>query len=849
MAAIEVTINPLSSLYADLEKILKSLVIKYSYNAEMFENLETRKYSDEYLDALQGLDNYFTHTYTTEDMVEAVKEINPAFIVTDEVQSLFVKWVHHPEQVTKRFQQVLLNLRRKHIIETYEEPNDYYRMLNGLPNIDDKEFFYINDEFIEKYQLQELHLEHYGIDPELPIHKIEDTMGSRYINILEALGAFDALRKDYPEKKYLEFLGPNRISVKDARKAKNFEILRITTDVRAITLEVFYQTYDSCREYFVNTVYIPAHRQSIAYYDNFIALCIMSMTFQQVFARTIQYAIDREFFDDYMVQLLYSVYGLPYESRLPYEVQRRIVKNLNVLILNKATNKVIYDVAYLLGFHKITINKYYLVKERKFDSRGNLVYEMQPTYDDFGEVNGEEYDLEKMFDVYFQKVSLDSNNIYKAITDKSNYVDYHSLTMDDPLWWEDNDLFVEKYSDFYNFVETKYLGITISYKLSEMVFANIILFHLVFDLKDVIDDIKIELPKISETASVNLFDAIVAMCAMICKKYGIKGEILTDISKILHVLDENDKFANPDVCADTLGFNFQAVSNEPIDISNCGHKNCSYYDGSHVDENGAPSFCSKGEESPCKGMTHLDYTTKDVRKYLDFEEELIFDSYLDELKVGGKTMEEQIDAFNGLYKDVQSMFYFISNKLSYTDDIEEYYAYRNLYRALYIMKEEDQMFKKGFTEDSPVADTYLDYLESMQPDIADFIKQSDEVALYTAIDHVISQIELVLGNIDTLHLVNDGTSVLQEYLIKLIRFFKSYTTDLISLGTIYIFDFKPDNMLRLIDKVGKINKSIITDEKTMHLGYSDYMQAKTTITYPEKTMRFHDTALTVHPTV
>lgn len=848
MAVVDVTINPLSSLYADLEAILKSCIIKYSYNAEIFEDLETRKYSDEYLDALQELDNFFTYEYSRNDFVSALLSLNPMTEITDELEKYFEKWELDLQQVPKGFREVLLKRRRKSIIEKYDEPNNYYRMLHGLPNKEDTDEFFINEEFIKKYRLENLHLENYGIEEDIPIHKIYDIKGARYMNILETLGVFDGLRKDYPEKKYLNFLGANRISILDARKAKNFEILKLRTDLRSITVQSFYQVYESCREYFVSTIYIPSHRQSIVYYDNFIALCIMTMTFQQVFARTIKYAIDREFFDDYMVQLLFSVYGLPYEGRLPYETQRRLVKNINVLILNKATNKVIYDVAYLLGFHKITINKYYLVKERKFDSKGNLIYVMKDTYDDFGNVSGEEYDLEKMYDVYFQKVNLNSKNIYQAITDKSNYVDYHSLTMDDPLWWEDKDLWSEIYDQTFNFVETKYLGLNISYKLSEMVFANIVFMHLIFDLKDELDMIEVDLPKISETTTVTLFDAVVTMCAMICKKYGIKGEILTDVSKILHVLDENDKSSHPDISdiiPDTLGFNFQAVSSKLIDPYTCIYKKCPYYDETHVTEEGVGCFCTKEEESPCKGLTHLQRTTKDVRKYLDPEEMYMMDTYIDEFQVEGASMEAQIDAFNGLYKDIKSMFRFISNKLSYTESIEEYYAFRNLYRALFIIKEENEMFKKGFTEDAPVAETFLDYLETMQPSIAQFIKDSDEVALYSAIDHIISQIEILLGSMDTLYLVNDGTSLLQDYLIKLIRFFKSYTTDLVSLGIIYVFDFKPDNMLRLIDKVGAIHKTIVAKEDMMHLGYADYVNMKTEIIYPEK-MNIHDTIMVKH---
>lgn len=836
MAVIDVTINPIASLYEDLEAILKSCVIKYSYNAEMFETLENRKNSDEYFDALYGTDTFFIYTYKFDDFVKAIKEANREFQMTEESRKNILSWQRDLNKVPKALQSILLKNRRKDILENYEEQNNYYRMLNGQPDLEDHSFFYINDDFIKKYGLEDLHLEWYDIDPTIPIHEIEKRMGIRYMYILESLGVFTKLREEYPEKTYLNYLGENRIDISVSRKAKNFELLRVTTTVREITLQSFVEVYEKCREYFVNTIFIPEHRNSFAYYDNFIAMCIMAMTFQQIFARTISYAIDREFFDDYMVQLLYSTYGLPYERRLPYEVQRRIVKNLNVLIQNKATNQVIYDVAYLLGFHNITINKYYLVKERLFDSKGNLIYHMKDTYDDDGNVNGQTYDLELMYDVYFQKVDLKTKNLYQAITDPSNYADYNSITMNDPMWWDDEELWKEIYEREFNFVETKYLGITLQYKLSEMVFANIILFRMAFDKKEEFKKIMIDLPKITEHAEVSLFDTIVIMCAMICKKYHINGDILTDVSKILHVMDETNNTIDPsDIRVNTAGFNFQAVSKDIIDPKNCIYRSCVHW------KNGK---CDLDEDNcPCNGKTHLEKNTEHVREFLTKEEEIEFDKYFDTLEVDEEEMEGQVEAFNALYKDIRGLFDYISNKLSYTDTIEEYIAYRNLYRALYIMREENELFKKGYSDDSPVASTFLDYLKTMQPAIADFIEKANDIDLYVAIDHIISQLEEVLGELGSLHLVNDGTSILQEYLIKLIRFFKSYTTDLVSLGVIYVFDFKPDNMLRLIDKVGKIRKTIIVGNhraEALHLGYSEGLQMQKQIEYREKNMKFHD---------
>ena len=1204
MSVIKVTTNPLSSLYDDIKEILDSLVIKYSYNAEMNETLENRRSSDVYFDAKNQTDNYNSHVYTVSEITQAIKDLYRITEITSDWTHKIYTWNQNLNLVPDDLKEVLLSNRRKTIVDSYVEKNDYYRMLNGYPNLEDKEFIYINDNLIAELKLEDLKLKAYGISEDVPLHKIEETYGSRMINILDSLGVISKIKEKYPDKYYLNFLGENRIDLERARKAKNFQILRITSSTREITLRAFFDIYEQCRVYFINKIFIPEHRNSFTYYDNFIALCIMTMTIQQLFARTISFAIDREFFDDYMVQLLYGTYGIPYESTLSYAIQRRIVKNLNLLVQNKATNQVIYDVAYLLGFHNITINKYYLVKERKFDSKGNLIYIMKDATDSngydlykdskgnlYGRTQDEEgnfiyldeegvpyegsetlekvyeQDLSKMYDVYFQKVPLDTKDIYRAITDRGNREDYETLTMDDPLWWNDSeDLLSEIYESEYNFAETKYLGLTISYKLTELLFENVLLMRMIFDLKDSLEDVTIQLPNISADMNHSIFDVIVFICASISKKYGLKGEIVTNPSGILHVLDYNEHFSNPDRSCDTLGFNFQAVSAEKIKHENCNYTFCQAYepyiyesdedgrtiyrdnDGNkyicygrhsiketHVFVNMKTGIVYDGEEklkktvigrnpSPCQLYTYskkqtssrenalkvvsnaltlgepLDAIPKTSEKYechilnpkIDIPADLMYTGeayksnsdpqyiiaiepnkwfvldrrlfitttvpfsdpekdyvltyenrvykivpfnetnmirlkdireirtssmqevaytnpekhfetaykicytddnypiYLDSsgnkyyakkvyislintdysvdeiedmrveddgentyyydkdgnqylyqyryftldnssyfkgnakelelqklpimanheellhmygyyiLKVNGdgsysidkptkklylvdvetdinlgdtvykvypcdqishfernfsevqrffsdedrKKIEEytnnfmihvnspiatKIKDFNEMYSDVKGLFYFISDKLSYTTNVNEYHAYKNLYTALYIMKEQKEMFKKGYTEDAEVADTFLEYLEAMNPTLANYIKNATDIGLYQGIDHAIAKLENVVGNLDSLYLANDGTSSLQTYLIKLIRFFKSYTTDLIGLSIIYVFDFKPNNMLRFIDKVAKIHKKIGPEDHTWKFGKYDYARLHSTV--------------------
>ena len=79
-----------------------------------------------------------------------------------------------------------------------------------------------------------------------------------------------------------------------------------------------------------------------------------------------------------------------------------------------------------------------------------------------------------MYDVYFQKVRVNDYDYHEALEDPSNRVAYESVTSGDPYWIEDDPLYQEVWESEYNYKETKYLGVTVSYKLSELIYQNII---------------------------------------------------------------------------------------------------------------------------------------------------------------------------------------------------------------------------------------------------------------------------------------------------------------------------------------------------------------------------------------
>ena len=347
--------NPMANIYKDFIKILQTMTIKYSYLAEENETFETKKLADGWIEAKQKKDNFYTYRDYSKQELDAVGIIDYKIIskvLQGEIDSV-------PED--KR--EALLLLRRQRVLDRFEEQNEYYRMLNGYPPIKTKpnKMHYVPKEIAKAY----------NIEKSVPIHKLQDYYnkikdgeGDRIINLIDGLGIIKNLKKTHPDETYLNYLGSNRIDLIKARRAKNFEILSLDkVNIKSNVFDAFTDMYGKCRDYFVNTVFVNTFRSFFDYYDKFIAMCIMVMTMQQLIMKQIPFEVERNFFDVYAVQMLYDAYNIPYDLDIDEETQNNIVRNLNLIIQNKATDKVIYDIGKILGFNNLKVYKYFLGKE------------------------------------------------------------------------------------------------------------------------------------------------------------------------------------------------------------------------------------------------------------------------------------------------------------------------------------------------------------------------------------------------------------------------------------------------------------------------------------------------------
>ena len=819
------SLNPITRLYDDVVSILKNMVIKYSAKADEYETLEIRSYAEEYMAAYTKVDNFYTYEYEYDDYVSCG--------ISDD--DTIVAYLNNEELVPESLRNKLLKYRRDRVIAEYDEQNDYYRMLHGLPDLDDNEFFYVPEEYCIEY----------GIDPTVPVHKVEDVCGIDAITALEGVGYLDKLREEHPDKKYLIHVGPKRIGIYEARRAKNFAILYLSQiDIRESIYREFISSYEQARTYFMSTAYNYQYRNLIDYYDNFIALCIFIMAIQRVSVKAIENATDREFYDDYCVQLLYETYGVPFSDRIDENTQKQIVQNLNLLVQNKASNKVLIDIASILGFSNIEIYQYFLMKERLFDDKGRpIVKYTNRVNTSTGQVE-QVLDNEAMYDLHFQKVDIQEPNLYKALSESKNRVNYNDIVYYDPFWWEDDELHSEIWEREYSFIETKYMGATIPYRLTGLVFDSVILLKMILDQHKNEKDLMVELPKITENP-VSIVHTIVLLCAMMSKKYHISGEILSSPSKIIHALEVLDQDINcEEDHIEALGFNFDAFTKENIDKTKKILEDF-LIERDYFGANGHDIDVNEKGIQDTYSPTHLanyELNLKEVNKFYEYLSKLSIEST-------DVSKADKVKALNTIYTNMKCLYQFISHRMSTTNDYKEYYALKKFYEAAFYSDETFKVFgstnEKGERE---LPKTFLEYLKKNNPELYIFVRDCPEDNLYEYIDHIIYKLEGMISDIGSLYNRNDGFSPLQELLQTLIVFFKSFTVDLVDFGSTLIVDWRMENIVRFFEHpqyLGKTNE-IRDDLGTLNMG--DVIHRFTVKFMVESWVKFNDTT-TLHATI
>lgn len=715
--------NQIEFILNDIKSITENVIVKFAVEANANETVDTKRDGDRFVAAMTERDVFASYRRYDRDILIKAGITDPE--VLDECY-------YDKYKIPYNKREEVLRLQRQTVIDQYDERNDYYRTLIGKPpmNTPEEEFIYLTQEQMDYYKIDEVR----------PIHDYP----LEIIIKLERVVIPDLI-KMYPDREYLKHMGSKSVNLVRAREAKNFEIIFTDIILDNVFLRAFFETYDFCREYFMATIYNSAFSGRYNLYENFIGMNIMIMTIQRLVVDTIKLSIDRDFYDLTSIKKMFDCYGIPFFEDLPLDYQRTIIKNLNMLIRSKSTDKVLYDIANILMYERMRIYKYFLVKERKLDEAGNPLIITKIIYDDDGnEIEVPDYD--KMYDIYFQSTDILEPNVILAIENKPNRYHYNEVTDEDVHWWETEELKKELYEREYNFIETKYLGINLMQNLTNLLYDTCYFIHLLVDNKDTTtpletrvlnkdamktgtDYLYLKLDRFSPVP-ISIFDSVVMLSALVSKKNGMKGNIITQSAgKILSV----------------LGFNFEL---------------------------------------------NFDLIKETIKKYPRIFKDQSISKYLDLLDI------KHVDDIETLYKNFRNFAEFCAERATNTENIYEYRAYKDLYKVFTVREEVGEAFKLS---NGKVATTYMEYLYDKLPHIAEFIDSLHKDKLGVYIEHILGKLNELIPDLEYLSSINGTNNNITNALVSLINFFKSYTTDLRNLNVIYILDDKFFNKIRMVD--------------------------------------------------
>jgi hypothetical protein len=488
----------MDAMVYNLGIIMKNIEIKNEELALSYESEESIEASDTFMSIKSEVISFDTFPFT-DDMLIAYGY--------DRVTAS--KYAADKTTIPKFKRDEIFEFCTKYFVEHYEEKNNYYRSLMGLPWLDEEKdidayYVYIDSSYIEDDMLKEV------FDFSLPLHKYDNYQ----IAVLTALGVLDKLYEEYPDKqyKYLHFLDNSKIDLYTARKAPKFDIIYIPS-VEIMVSDRFKQLYQANRTLYLQRYYSEAYKVASDYYDEFMIIMLLCQTYTDMIADIPEWYVRRDVFDLRSCQYFLESNGIEFFKEIPLRYQVRIVKNMNKLIRYKSTNKNIWDIIELFSVDA-TVYKHYLFKKRIANEQGSYATGKNPE---------DEYELE------FVKAPI-GESYDDTIKDNIYRVPYDDITYEDK-WWDGEKPHADVRNDHltkeFTIEGTKFISLESVVSLSNYSFQVEYFFGLLLDSNMSTSDIEINIPSISSITSFSLSDLFILLYCLTASYDGYRMLIRT----------------------------------------------------------------------------------------------------------------------------------------------------------------------------------------------------------------------------------------------------------------------------------------------------------------------------------
>ena len=778
----------------------------------------------------------------------------------------------------------LITAMEAYYVENYEEYNNYYRMIIGLPPLPgDVVNSYYNpdvDDILENF-------EHYfpagltfnAADLETPIYKLSESN----IELLNGYGLLNTFYESDPDlkedRRYMKYIA-KEISLYKARKADKFAPLYVPSIVTMIDdiykiRDTFIDRLNNKRLYVIKTVYSEAYRYDSKYYDQLMAILIILLAMNDTINRASEFVATKDIFDWRIVKALLEGYGVKYFDGMPIKYQIALCKNIQTILKEKSTAECMKDILNIFGLTNIEIFRYFLVKRRKTDKDGNYITSL----DEHGD-----HILSNEYDLVFLKVPID-DTIDKYIRDNANYISYDEVTEDDPFWARDMDpveLKQEILEKNFNYVFSKYISIDSYQQIQESSNMQSYIFTILYDKLRLEEYLTIKIPYIDSSSLFKLSDVFTFLTILTYLYYDTVDVIIENASDILYLdgfnFSYNMKYIEK-IIEDTLG-TYSSLSYISSNKSNYARV---VYDEAFED---ATEFIIPGQLTTIPALINVYDTNMNVREKLlyrimnanNIEEYRCYTQMYDALMKVKATTEffkepveysEKIesittnipipDIIKNLHNYQDKITIYKNNEVlieneDYTIDISSdtviftypiasgdiilFSSYRGLYvdpdtgiptYTEYLKNRDLILYNKvqQIIEDFPV--NYVDGV----PNESDIEARRDYIDSLT--DQIIDTLSTYNLNITEYFPLFNGFSsslkdMLQSYIRQVVDFFKSYKVQIYTFKQSYLINNKLQSNIRPIDGVRFDSNNTFSD---MYRPADDFLLHIYTIKYPE----------------
>lgn len=490
----------MKKLYTDVMKIASSVIVKRVDLAKAGETHESLIAFERYLSAIKDDTNFYINTVYDDDILRTVLP-----------EVVYFKAKIDINNTPMMYRTELAKLQNARNIERYVEMNNYYRQYMGLPDTTDRRFIYVDN------------------IPELegrPIHEFTD----REIIMISRQGILDEIKKNNPNKNYLNYLGHDKIDLIKMRLSRNFDIMKYSESVDEIVIKSFMKEYHYARSYMMKVMFHPEVYGDTELYNAFFGMMMMCLAIRNTISPDNYVYMNSEYILDNMLRSydLYDVF-----KYLPFTYKKRLILSIDNILANKGTDKIVETICNIFSYNSIVVNRYYVLKEHKRDDNGNFIFPK----DGIGNI-----DYDKQYNLKFMKINVDDiRRLYDSTREA-----IEDVVVNDPLWqMNEVDMNTVRKTEFTSLM-SEYLSIDTIFEMNEMIFEISYFLNLLIDLRESTEEIYVFNMYSSEGRS-NCFTMLVFILSILAKRLGYDGNIIYSPAHIAEIYKFNLSIIESDI--------------------------------------------------------------------------------------------------------------------------------------------------------------------------------------------------------------------------------------------------------------------------------------------------------------